>query len=113
MDSFENIDQITEQITEYIESKHWGDLTLAEIEIIKDRDKRIEYRRKFKRCFMYIINPLYTGIKNKSRFNFSNPDNLLTCRNMLKDLMDYYYKKGYSREEIINIASENDMKKKY
>jgi len=113
LDSLENFDQVASEILSYIEGKHWGDLTLEEINLIQDRNKRIEYRRNFKNCFMCLINPLYTGIKNKSKFSFSNPDNLLTCRNMVKDLLDYYYKKGYTRDEIIVIASDYDIKKKY
>ena len=109
----EVVEQIVQQETERINNSHWADLTIEELEMIEDKEKRIEARRQFKRCFMYVINPLYTGIKNKSKFEFSKPDSLLTCRIMMKDLMSYYYNKGFTREEIIKIASDYDIKKRY
>lgn len=97
---------------EIINNSHWGDLTLEEISEIKDIEKRKEYRRRWEFCHKHIINPLYSSIKD-SKFNFSNSDQYLTCRNMLKDIMDYYYKKGYSKKEIVDIALERDNKKKH
>lgn len=109
MDQFE---EALKKYSEYINSKAWGDLTSDDIELIEDIEKRKEFRQKYQKCFRYVINPLYSSIKSRN-FKFSNPDNLLTCRNMMSDLMKYYYKKGFTRDEIINIACENDCKKKY
>lgn len=113
LDSFENNSQNLSLDKKSVEDKHWMDLTLEEISLIKDNEKRYQYRKSIKNFFMCIINPLYRGIKNKNKFAFSNSNNLLTCRNMIKDLMRYYYQKGYTKDEIINIASENDYKKRY
>ena len=109
----EVVEQIVQQETERINNSHWADLTLEEIGMIEDKEKRKEARKQFKRCFMCVINPLYTGIKNKSKFEFSHPDKLLTCRTMMKDLMNYYYNKGFTRDQIIQIATDNDTKKRY
>lgn len=109
----EDFDNLILEESSRIENSHWSDLTLEEISLIKDSKKRIEYQSNWKHCFRYIINPLYSSIKNQNKFHFSNPDNMLTCRNMLKDLMDYYYNKGFSRDQIIKIVSDNDIKKKY
>lgn len=109
----ESIDKLNQKITEYLADKHWADLTRSEIDLIEDPKKKKEYKEKSESCFKWVISPLYSGIKRSSGFRFSNPDNLLTCRNMIKDLMDYYYNLGYTRDEIIDIASENDINKKY
>lgn len=107
------INLIVQQETERINNSHWADLTLEEIGQIGDKEKRNEARRQFKRCLVCVINPLYTGIKNKSKFEFSNPNELLTCRTMMKDLMNYYYNKGFTREEIVKIATDKDIRKRY
>lgn len=109
----EAIALIIQQETERINNSHWADLTLEDIDLIENNEKRSEANRQFKRCIRGVINPLYTGIKDKSKFKFSKPDNLLTCRIMMRDLMSYYYKKGFTREEIVQIATDSDIKKRY
>lgn len=110
MDNLENVEKLNDDIQKYLESSDWCDLTVEEISLIKDDAKRFLYRKEVRNYLIKIINPLYSAIKGK--FKFSNPDNMLTCRNMMEDLMKYYYGLGYSRDQIINIAVETNNKKK-
>jgi len=113
LDRHSNFDEVTVQINAYIESKHWADLTLEEMELIQERSKKVQYKRNFNKYFSCVINPLYNGIENKGQFKFSNPDNMLTCRNMVQDLMNYYYGKGFTREDIAKLATEMNAHKKH
>ena len=72
------------------QKKDWMDVTLQEIYEIKDIRKRIQYRKKCEFCLTQVIKPLYVNIKNKKGFSFSKPDEELTCRTMIKDLMSSY-----------------------
>lgn len=87
------------------EDMQWADLTIYEIEKIEDVEKKQHYRSEYRRCLTQIINPLLSTINNK---DFKISTQPLTCRNMLKDLMNYY--DGYSREEIVELISNSRKK---
>ena len=63
-----------EQYIDYIESKHWGDMTNNDIDLIRDPKTRKLYRDKVKECIKHVINPLYSSIEKKSRFKFTYSD---------------------------------------
>ena len=96
---------------ENIKDEAWIDLTFQELDEIKDLKKQGEYRRQINFCYLHVINPLYSGIKDKSKFKYTS--DRLTCKNMMDDLTNYYYKKGFTKEEIIKIIKENDFNKRY
>ena len=102
-----------ENYLKFIEDKNWPDLTKEQIELIKDDSKRKEYLKKYKECVRKVIMPLIWHIDNKSHFKFTNPDNLLTCNNMMKDIYSYYQKKGYDKKDLCTIASDKDVGKRY
>lgn len=95
-----------------IENKKWYDMTDAEIDIIGDVRKQFSYMKKRRDCMASLINPLYDAILSKKSFSFSNPENLLTSKNMLLDLLNYYKNKGYTQEQIIEIIKNNNSSKK-
>ncbi|MBE6138380.1 MAG: hypothetical protein E7173_01375 [Firmicutes bacterium] len=109
MDNNSNVNDLGVQIESYLESKEWYDLTLKEMELITDRSKKVQYKRKFNEYFSSVINPLYDGIKNKGQFKFSHADDALTCRNMVQDLLKYYYDNGFTRDEAIRLATSKKM----
>jgi len=88
-----------------INSAHWSDLTLSELELIVDPEKRKEYRRQINEFHMRIINT-FSGLVPQS-FQFSVPNDQLTYRIMATDYMNYFYSKGITREEIVKMLSEN------
>ena len=96
-----------------IQKKEWYELTTDEMALINDPKKRGEYQKLVCQCLRSLINPLYDSIKNRGRFKFSVSDKLLTCEIMVRELMNYYKKQGFTKEEIINIACEADSSKKY
>lgn len=67
-------------------TKNWMDLTLQEIITTGDIRMRIEYRKKCEFCLQKIIRPIYIEAKKASGFDFSAPENELTCRIMLNEL---------------------------
>lgn len=97
--------EIANQYLKAIESRNWPDLTLDEIELIRDQDKRIDFRKRFFFCFKNVINPLYTNLPKKGQFTFSLPDKELTCRLMVRDLKKHYLKYKYTNDDIIYIIS--------
>ncbi|MDD2435533.1 MAG: hypothetical protein PHO63_04690 [Bacilli bacterium] len=99
---------IANQYLKIIESKKWPDLTLDEIELIRDKDKRIDYRKRFFFCFKNVINPLYTNLPKKGQFTFSLIDKQLTCRIMVQDLKEHYLKYNYTKDDIIYIISRGN-----
>ena len=61
----------------------------------------------------YLILPLLYNMSNNLEFKFSNPDEGLTCNNMIRDIYAYYKKRGDIKEDLIGIASEKNTNKKY
>lgn len=98
---------------EGLQNKEWYELTIDELKLIKDSKKRNEYIKKARLCLRYLINPLYDSIKNRSKFKFSVSNKHLTYQIIVRELFEYYKKKGFDKEEIINIAYEADPEKKY
>lgn len=98
---------------EQIEGKNWADLTKNEMKLIADEVKKVEYLKKYKECMENLILPLLYSMSNSSNFKFSNPDSLLTCNNMMKDIYNYYQKRGFKKAELSVIASEKDPKKNH
>lgn len=96
-----------------LENKTWPNLTKGEIELIRDEQKRKDYLKKYNECMNGLILPLLYSMSSKSNFKFSNPDNLLTCNNMMKDIYEYYVKKGFSKEDLQVIALEKNPGKNY
>lgn len=96
-----------EEYKKRINEKHWADLTIVDIEYVTD----IEKKKQFKNSLRYIINPLLYHMKSQRSFKFSHEDNDLTCRNMLKDIFDYYQKLGFNRKDIARIACDRSNKK--
>ena len=90
---------------ERVNSSHWADLTLSDLELIEDLGKRKEYRRQINDFHMRIINT-FSSLVPKD-FEFSVPNNKLTYRIMATDYMNYFYSKGMTREEIIKMLSSS------
>jgi len=88
-----------------INKANWEDLTLAELELIDDLDKRREYRKKMNEFHMLIINTFSTLVSGD--FKFSVPKERLTYRIMATDYMNYFYTKGMTREQIIKMMSDS------
>lgn len=103
----EAIEKSFEEYKRIVNEKHWADLTIVDIEYVTD----IEKRKQFKNSLRYIINPLLYHMKSMRNFKFSHSDNELTCRNMLKDIFDYYQKLGFNRKDIAHIACDRSNKK--
>lgn len=96
-----------------LENKGWADLTEKEMELIADELKRKEYLKKYKECMRAVILPLLYNMDSGKGFKFSNPDSLLTCNNMMKDIYNYYKKRGFNKEDLIIIAGEKKSGKGY
>lgn len=96
-----------------LEQKNWSDLTKEQIYTIRDDLKRKEYLKKYHECMKIVILPLLYNIGNSNKFHFTNPDNLLTSNNMMKDIYNYYKKRGFNKEDLITIASEKKVGKGY
>ncbi len=103
----EAIEKSFEEYKKVVNEKHWADLTILDMDYVND----IEKRKKFKNSLRYIINPLLYHMKSMRSFKFSHSDNELTCRNMLKDIFDYYQKLGFNRNDIAQIACDRSNKK--
>lgn len=103
------VEKILEQEKARINSADWPDLTIDEISLIEDPEKRKEYRQKMRHFHINIINPLANSVSRK--FTFSVPDNCLTYRIMMNDYMTYFYKKKKTREQIIDMIIENKVMK--
>ena len=108
-----DINQSIEDYISQIEKEEWYNLTDNQINLMTDIKKQFRYMKKRRDCFALLISPLYEAIKDKKNFNFSNPENLLTCKNILEDLFCYYNKKNLSVKQIIEIAKEDNPRKKY
>ena len=108
----EFLEKVAEEKIKEIENKEWYDMTDVEIDIIGDVRKQFSYMKKRRDCMAVLINPLYDAIPNKKSFSFSNPENLLTSKNMLLDLLNYYKNKDYTREQIMEIIKNNNSSKK-
>lgn len=96
-----------------LEQKKWSDLTKEQICSIRDELKRKEYLKKYQECMKAVILPLLYNMDNSQKFHFANPDNLLTCNNMMKDIYNYYKKRGFNKEDLIIIAGEKKSGKGY
>lgn len=96
-----------------LENKNWPNLTRDEIELIRDEQKRKEYLKKYRECMNVVILPLLYNMDNRSGFKFSNADNLLTCNNMIKDIYEYYKKRGFNKKDLYVIAIEKKTGKGY
>ena len=107
------LERSIEMYLEDLEGKNWPNLTKGEIELIRDEQKRKEYLKKYRECMNVVILPLLYNMDNRNNFKFSNPDNLLTCNNMMKDIYAYYKKRGFNKEELCVIATEKKTGKGY
>lgn len=96
-----------ETIEKIVNEKHWADLTISDMDYVIDLEKR----KRFKNTLRYIINPLLYHMKSMKSFKFSHKDNELTCRNMLKDIFDYYQRLGFDKKDITYIACDRSNKK--
>jgi hypothetical protein len=98
--------ELAKQYVEEIEKKDWSDLTIDEIELIRDNAKRIDFRKRFSYCIKHIINPLYNNLPKKGKFSFSESEKYLTSRMMVDELKEHYYKYNFTRDDIIDIINE-------
>ena len=92
-----------------INNAEWADLTLSELELIDDLEKKKEYRKKINEFHMHIINTFSTLVS--SDFKFSVPNGKLTYRIMATDYMNYFYAKGMTREEIVKMMVDSKTTK--
>ena len=88
-----------------VNNAQWADLTLTELELIDDVEKRKEYRKQINEFHMRIINT-FSSLVPKD-FQFSVPEHKLTYRIMATDYMNYFYSKGMTKEEIVKMLSES------
>ena len=97
--------QILIKEKERINNSHWADLTLQELDLIDDIIKRKEYRKSMNEFHMRIINT-FSAFVSKD-FKFSVSKDKLTYRIMANDYMNYFYNKGMTREQIIEMLSNS------
>lgn len=97
--------QIMREEHERINKAHWADLTYDEVFEIDDKEKKREYNKIRRKFHIQIINPLANSVPRK--FKFSKSDSELTYRMMFNEYMTYFYGKGMSREEIIEMMIRN------
>lgn len=102
------IDEICEQEKERINKSPLADLTLADLELIDDVLKRQNYYKIMKKFHVKIINPLANLVPNN--FRFSVPDENLTYRIIMNDYMKYFYNKGMSGKDVIDLVIKNKGK---
>ncbi|MGE5456478.1 MAG: hypothetical protein ACM3O4_05200 [Ignavibacteriales bacterium] len=102
--------ELAEMYIQEIEKKNWPDLTLDEIELIRDKEKMADFRKKFFYCFKHVINPLYNNLPKRGKFSFSQSDKHLTSRNMVDELKAHYYKYGYSRDDLVDIITKGNRR---
>lgn len=102
--------ELAKQYIEEIERKEWPDLTIDEIELIRDKQKRIDFRKRFFYCFKHVINPLYNNLPKKGKFAFSESDKNLTSRKMVNQLKEHYYKHKFTRNDIIEVITKGNRK---
>lgn len=88
-----------------INNAHWADLTYEEVSLIEDKEKKKEYRQKQRNVHLHIVNPLANSVPRN--FKLSKPDNKLTYRMILSEYLNYFYSKGMTREEIIQMMVDN------
>lgn len=88
-----------------INKLHWADLTLKELELIDDLEKKRKYRKLMIDFHMRVINTFSTLVPKD--FKFSVPNERLTYRIMTTDYMNYFYSKGMTKEEIIEMMSNS------
>lgn len=90
-----------------VNKAHWADLTFKDLNLIDNLDKRQGYRKEMETFHMRIINTFSTLVPQD--FKFSVPNDRLTYRIMAQDYMNYFYNKGMTREEIIEMLSNNKI----
>ena len=88
-----------------INNSNWLDLTQDELSLITDKDKKRKYQNQINQLYMQFLNSFAMLVGND--FSFSKPKELLTYRIMMTDYMNYFYNKGMTREEIIQMILEN------
>lgn len=103
----EAIEKSFEKYKQIVNNKHWADLTISDLSYVTD----IEKKKQYKNSLRYIINPLLYHMNSMRSFKFSHSDDELTCRNMLKDIFNYYEKLGFDRKDIEQIACDRSSKK--
>lgn len=81
----------------------WPDVPIRSVTLISDEEKRVEYIKKIKLCYSRVINVLVGKIKNRN-FNFSLSDEELTCRIMVREIMQELYKQNYSKQDMLDIV---------
>lgn len=107
----ENIEkEISKLESERINNTHWADLTLEELRLIEDKAKKREYKIHIDELHMTFINNCAMLVGKD--FKFSVPNEILTYRIMANDYMNYFYNKGMTKEEIIEMISNNKGKKR-
>lgn len=100
-------DKIIAEEKKRINNSNWLDLTLDEISLVEDIEKRRTFRQEMRHFHIHIINPLANSVPRK--FTFSVPDECLTYRIMMNDYMKYFYKKKMTREQIIEMMVKNQV----
>lgn len=96
---------IVKQEMERINNAHWSDLTVDEINLIEDKQKRKEYCDIIRKVHIHIVNPLANSVPRK--FKFSKPDEFMTYRMIISEYMNYFYSKGMNRKQIIEMMVKN------
>jgi hypothetical protein len=94
-----DIKNMYEIIINEINKKKWYDLSIHEINMIEDIKKRNEYLKEYYFCFRNIINPLYNSI-NTNKYKFTED---MSCKQIVNQLKEIYYKKGKTKEEMREI----------
>lgn len=88
----------------------WPDVPIRSVTLISDKEKRKEYIKKIKLCYSRVINVLVGEIKNRN-FNFSLSDEELTCRIMVREIMQELYKQNYTKQNMLDKVMGNNKTK--
>lgn len=92
-------------------SSKWFNLNLFQIRSMRDNDKKTSFLRLRKECIKNLILPLLNSLPLHTGFKFSNTNDYLSCKDMLKELIVEYKKREYSKQEIIDIINGKRVKK--
>lgn len=104
------INQILELEKKRINSLDWYNLTLKDLELIDDKEKIKEIKKNMNEFHMTFINNCSMLVGDD--FQFSVPKDKLTYKIMSEDYMNYFYNKGMTKEQIIEMITNNKGKQK-
>lgn len=81
----------------------WFHMTLNEIFSMKDEESAIEFAKFYHGRFQKLM----SKVEEKEHFTFSKPMEELTPEDMMKEVLLYYQKEGFPKEEVKKLMVES------